>query len=107
MESQVGPDYDSDVDIIGACLNASATGPFFPDWEFEYLFGLTRAEVARIAAAWPHVDWDEPTVALAVRNSLNNLLGYPHGMSERLSDSIVGGEAAIEAVLGRWETRGH
>jgi alginate production protein len=35
------------------CLCAAAEGPFFPDWEFQLLFGLERARVAEIVARCP------------------------------------------------------
>ncbi|WP_162584044.1 hypothetical protein [Variovorax sp. PBS-H4] len=34
-----------DSSIISECLWAAADGPFFPDWEFSTLFGLSREEV--------------------------------------------------------------
>jgi hypothetical protein len=64
-------------EIVRRCLNAAVNGPFFPDWEFHALFGLTRAEVAAVLLAWP--DSDHAGVQdIAVANSINNLLGYPH-----------------------------
>ena len=68
----------SERDLIGQCLRASATGPFFPDWEFSTLFGLERIELCAIADVWPGVGNRELT-ELAINNSLNNLVGYPHG----------------------------
>ena len=70
---------DSDKALIGQVLRAAAVGPFFPDWEFHTLFGLTREEVRSVADAWPNVDLGSTDVARAVNNALNNLLGYPHG----------------------------
>src|SRR5882724_6423383 len=52
----------SDEAIIGQCLRAAAE----------------REEIRRIADAWPEWD-DEVQQADAVNNTLNNLLGYPHG----------------------------
>jgi hypothetical protein len=68
---------DSDKAIVGQALRAAADGPFFPDWEFDTIFGLTRNEVRAIAHAWPNVELNRADVAVAVNNSLNNLLGYP------------------------------
>lgn len=70
---------DPDKVLVGQALRAAVDGPFFPDWEFHTLFGLMRSEVRAIADAWPNVDLTSEDVALAVNNSLNNLLGYPHG----------------------------
>ncbi len=66
--------------IIGNVLRAPADGPFFPDWEFGTLFGLERSKVRAIADTWPDADSTPQEVSLAVNGSLNNLLGYPHGM---------------------------
>jgi hypothetical protein len=72
-----------DVHLIGAALDAAVSGPFFPDWEFHTLFGLSRDEVKRVAAGWPD-NATEPDTELAVWNSLANLWGYPHGQAEQL-----------------------
>jgi hypothetical protein len=68
---------DSDKAIVGQALRAAAHGPFFPDSEFDTIFGLSRNEVRVIANAWPNVEPNRTDVAVAVNNSLNNLLGYP------------------------------
>jgi hypothetical protein len=69
---------EADRTIVGQALLAAADGPFFPDWEFHTLFGLERSRVRAIATAWPELSAPLDEVALAVNNSLNNLLGYPH-----------------------------
>ena len=69
---------DSDKAVVGQALRAAVDGPFFPDWEFHTLFGLTRNEVRAVADAWPNVELNSADVSLAVNNALNNLLGYPH-----------------------------
>lgn len=33
-------------DIVRRSLTAAVEGPYFPDWEFQTLFGVTRAGVA-------------------------------------------------------------
>lgn len=64
--------------IVGEVLRAAANGPFFPDWEFHTLFGLERQQVREIADRWPLPIIDPEVVTVAVNNSFNNLLGYPH-----------------------------
>jgi hypothetical protein len=75
-------DFDSlsevDKRIMGEALRAAADGPFFPDWEFHTLFGLERCVVRAIAHAWPEPPAPTEEIELAVNNTLNNLLGYPH-----------------------------
>lgn len=101
----------SDVDrrIIGECLRAAAEGPFFKDegakdpyWEFHSLFGLDREGFARIAAAYPNVDSRNESVALAINNTLGNLLGYPHGHDKDWSSYISAPAAEVAAVFKRW-----
>lgn len=70
---------DADKAVVGQALRAAVDGPFFPEWEFHTLFGLARSEVRAVADAWPNVDSTDANVALAVNNSLGNLVGYPHG----------------------------
>ena len=69
---------NSDKALVGQALRAAADGPFFPDWEFHTIFGLDRNEVRTIAYAWPNIEANSEDVVLAVNNSLNNLLKYPH-----------------------------
>lgn len=65
-----------DREIIHECLVAAAYGPFFPDWEFPILFGLTREQARSFADQWPESAEDAHAYR-AVLNSLNNLAGYP------------------------------
>jgi hypothetical protein len=67
-----------DSQTVGELLRAPADGPFFPDWEFHTLFGLDRDQVRKIADDWPLATAPPENVVLAVNNSINNLLGYPH-----------------------------
>jgi hypothetical protein len=73
---------DAETAVVGQALRASADGPFFPDWEFHTLFGLTRTEVRAVADAWPNVELQDDDVDSAVHSSLLNLWGYPHGHGE-------------------------
>jgi len=93
---------DHDPQIIGECLDAAADGPFFPDWEFQTLFGLTREEVRLIAQHWPDMDWCDDNVRLAVNNSLNHLIGYPHRVGDGWSDWVSVDRDELPAVLARW-----
>jgi hypothetical protein len=73
---------DTEREVVRECLRAAVEGPFFPEWEFHTLFGVTRAEVKGVVNSWPNVDESDETVILAINNSLNNLLGYPLGREE-------------------------
>ena len=91
---------------IQECLRAAVEGPFFPEWEFQTLMGLERAEVAAVLAEWPGTTRSDDQV-VAVNNVLNNLLGYPHAASEQTWRSYI--EASpreVADVLSRWRADG-
>ena len=92
---------DDDKALVGQVLRAAVDGPFFPEWEFHTLFGLMRSEVRAIADAWPNVDLTGPDAALAVNDSLNNLLGYPHGQDGVWSQWISVGRSQIAELFTR------
>ncbi|MCU7829555.1 MAG: hypothetical protein KZQ85_10855 [Candidatus Thiodiazotropha sp. (ex Myrtea sp. 'scaly one' KF741663)] len=73
---------ESEKNIVFECLKASLHGPFFPDWEFQTLFGVERTVLNDIEEKWPEVDFNEQTVSLALNNAMGNLVGYPHGQEK-------------------------
>lgn len=92
--------------VILECLKAAAEGPFFPDWEFHTLFGLERNEMAEIVAAWPRIDWSLEKVIVAMNNSMNNLLGYPHGCEEEWARYISVTAEEVARVFSKWRQVG-
>jgi hypothetical protein len=92
---------DEDVSVILDCLGAAVEGPFFPDWEFRTLMGVSRAEVAEVLHRWPDGP-DAQTQDLAVNNVLNMLLGYPHGRDDLWPDFIAADRDEVRSVLERW-----
>jgi heme-degrading monooxygenase HmoA len=68
--------------ILAGCLRATVYSNFFPEWEFQAIFGVTREEVKTIYQQWPHVDFSDENVILAVHNTVNNLAGYPIAAEE-------------------------
>src|SRR5215510_4450289 len=87
------------------CPRAAATGPFFPEWEFQTLFGVNRSEVKAIVDAWPNIDETTVRVSLAISNSMNNLLGYPHGCDREWSQYISVGPEEVTRILEKWRGR--
>ena len=67
----------TELDVVQECLRAAVDGPLLPDWEFQALFGLERAEVRKVLQSWPELNEADETVAIAINNSFNNLLIYP------------------------------
>jgi len=96
---------DAERAVVGQALRAAADGPFFDDDEFHTLFGLTRAEVRNVADAWPNVELQSEDVQLAVNNSLNNLLGYPHRQDSVWSEWISVNRRQLDELFSR--LRGH
>jgi hypothetical protein len=89
------------------CLVEAADGPYFPDWEFETLFGVTRSEVSDIIHTWPSVDDRREVVRIAIGNAFANLLGYPHGDIPRLERAVGIRAERIEAVFLKWRELRH
>ena len=69
---------DRDRDVIEDVLRATVDGPFFPDWEFQILFGFDRERVRVVLDAWPEGIGTEETDEV-VQSALGQLIGYPHG----------------------------
>jgi hypothetical protein len=67
------------VQSINECLRAASEGPFFPDWEFQTLFGIERDIVKAVYNYWPEQTVDDDDFESAIIGSLGHLLGYPHG----------------------------
>ena len=41
---------EHEASILMSCVRVASQSDLFPDWEFDTLFGLTRSEVALVAA---------------------------------------------------------
>src|SRR5215471_2629337 len=92
----------SELEIVRDCLRASVEGPFFPDWEFFTLFGLTRDELKQILAFWPNLNEADKSVMLAINNSFNNLIGYPHGMDDSWSEFVPVSAKELHRIFVKW-----
>jgi hypothetical protein len=90
---------DRDKQIILECLMAVVEGPFFPDWEFDTLFGFTRDEIAQLVAIWPEADFNDEEVRRAIIVALVQLTGYPHGEEEAWPRYISVSPSAVETLL--------
>lgn len=92
---------ESDRRLIGACLRAAVEGPFFPDWEFEVLFGFRRDEVRAVLDAWPASEPIDRTTRAVVCATLNQLLGYPHGLETELRKRTGADQAQLQELSER------
>jgi hypothetical protein len=75
---------DDEREVVFRAMCCIATGRLIPDWEFHTLFGIELFELEAVIAQWPDVDDSDAVTRLAINNSMNNLLGYPHRMSGEL-----------------------
>jgi hypothetical protein len=95
---------DNERAVVRECLMAAANGPFFPDWEFVVLFGITRADVRTVQENWPPDCPDQMTWA-AINHSFNNLLYYPHGEKEAWSNFISVSRSEVHRIFEKWKGR--
>jgi hypothetical protein len=93
---------DSEKKVVRECLEAAVNGPFFPDWEFRTLFGIEREQVRVVLDAWPDVDDANENVMLSINNSMNNLLGYPHGCDQQWHSFVSVSPDEVERVFSKW-----
>jgi hypothetical protein len=91
---------------LNEALAAAARGPFFPDWEFETLFGLTRAEVSALAGSIASPFTSSQTQRLALADAVANLLGYPHGREADWAAWLSVSQRELEAVYSDWRAAG-
>ena len=85
--------------IVRECLKAALDGPFFPDWEFQSLFGIEREELKKIVQDWPRIDPSDEVVVSAIHNSIVNLTGYPHGKVKEWEQYISVSQDEVIKVL--------
>jgi hypothetical protein len=92
---------DQDRRIIAQCLRAAAEGPFFEEWEFHTLMGVSRDQIRRLEATLSsEAPYDENGLEAAI-NVLNNLLGYPHGQASVWSAFISATPTEVSKLLSR------
>lgn len=90
----------AEVELVRKCLEAAVDGPFFPEWEFEVLMGLSREEMREICARWPDVPEHLPTQR-AVHSALGNLVGYPHRMEAELRTRVGVSAEELDLLFDR------
>ncbi|MEV7358070.1 hypothetical protein [Kitasatospora sp. NPDC091276] len=93
---------EQELRIIEQCLDAAVNGPFFEDWEFHTLMGVTRDEIAAVAASWPSPPTAPDGEDDVVHSVLNNLLGYPHGVEARWHEYLTPTREQVARVRDRW-----
>ena len=87
--------------VIRNCLYQAANGPYFDDFEFFALMGVTREEMNEIALTWPDVV-DIDLSNLAVNNSLLLLTSYPHDLHNLLESETGVSIRYINSLFDKW-----
>jgi hypothetical protein len=96
----------TELKILHHCMQVTANDPtLFPDWEFFTLFGLTRAEFITVLDRWPDLDESKLDTRLAIQNSLNNLLGYPHQHHDSWEQFFPFTKRELAIVFAKWRGR--
>ncbi len=85
-------------EVVRRALVAAADGPYFPDWEFQTLFGVERVQVRETAAASPALSAANQVHFLSVNNSLQWLVAYPHNFDAEMVNSGMD-KADLVAIL--------
>jgi hypothetical protein len=89
--------------IVRECLACVAAGDvILHDAEFETTMGVDVNTLRSVLDAWPAVDDSQDPVRIAINNSLNNLLGYPHAFHAEWDARISVPKADVERVFSRW-----
>lgn len=97
---------DKEREVVRECLRAAVDGPFFPEWEFQTIFGLEREEVKEVLLAWPELDESDESVVMAINNCFNNLLGYPaKNKYENWPDFISVSHMELARIFDKWKGR--
>jgi hypothetical protein len=93
---------ESDLEVVRQCLAATVWGPFFPEWEFHTLFGLTRPEVAAALDSWPRIT-ESADQRRAAGLAMFNLVHYPHHAEDAWDDYISVSRDQVIELLRRWQ----
>ena len=83
------------------CLLAAEQEEFFPEWEFETLFGMARNQLVCVREQWPEVDFDQPNVGAAIIGSMNHLLWYPHVPDGRWERHISVRREVVQSTMNK------
>ena len=89
-------------DLVRRCLKAATDGPFFPEWEFSTLFGLTREEVRTCWSSSQKLRSEDQVMRQAIHGCLANLLGYPHREQEAWDRLISASREEVAEVFAKW-----
>lgn len=73
---------------IQKALEMLLSGKIIGLWEVPIILGLETSEIEAVIASWPEVDLQEDIPRIAIRGTLSNLIGYPHGKSRQIEAEL-------------------
>ncbi len=93
-------------EVVYRCLKAVVEEDFVPDCDFISVFGVTKDDIREIISRWPDVDdVTEFKVALAIADTLINLVGYPHNKDDFLLEYTGATRHEINYISEKWYDR--
>jgi hypothetical protein len=96
----------NELTVVRECLLAAVESSWFPDWEFDTLFGLSREQVRAVLNTWPTVDESTEVVQIAINNSMNNVLGYPSQDKDREWSTLISVQhCEVMRIFDKWKGR--
>jgi len=94
-------------EIVRQCMQCVANGNvILHDVEFQTIIGLEVDEFLEIFRAWPNLDENDKYVKLAISNTLNNLIGYPHDMQKSWNEVMETPLSEITRIFQKWKGSG-
>ncbi|WP_148415726.1 hypothetical protein [Noviherbaspirillum massiliense] len=98
-------DETKDIETVSQYMKAAADGPFFPEWEFQTLFGLERATVRELANKLSATTPVTEDMIIAACNTFANLFGYPCGFSREWKKWVTVPPEQAELAFERWRAK--
>lgn len=96
---------EEESEIVKECMQCIANGEvILHDFEFQTIMGVNVEEFLEILNMWPNLDESDIKVRAAINNSMNNLIGYPHGMQKRWNDVMDTPLTKISDILQKWRS---
>lgn len=94
---------EDETNTVYTCLKCVAGGKVIHhDVEFYTIMGIEIEEFLDIYKKWPNILETKTNVMLGINNSMNNLLGYPHGKYEQWDEVMEISLKEIERVFKKW-----
>ena len=94
---------DSEKVVIHACLECVVSGEIIlHNWEFHPIMGISVKELKTVLEAWPDVNDSDDIVQVAINNSMNNLIHFPHGHHGRWLGFLGFSREEVTRVFAKW-----